>query len=345
MRLPACLALSATLLALPGLVHATSPQPTPSTNNMNTEITGGLGISSTIQEHTITERIVIKPAQTAAPAEPLPANTKRIILMYGDVKRSFLVHAPPVLQQPFCPLLFSFHPEGLSAKVQETLTGFSDIADEKGFVVVYPEALGTPARWNTGPNEAGQFDQKFIQDIIDNVLTLYAINMTSIFVSGMSNGAQMAARLACTMPDRIAAAGLVAGNYPQWNDCLPRPVSAIIFHGTADQTTPYGGKALQRGPEGLAQFIALQNKCPNGPGEAYNKDDARAVGWGNCAAGTEVVNFTFEGKGHSWPGSAMPEEITSKTIDASSVMWNFFSTHRQLPYSIPPNPVILPDDE
>lgn len=323
MRTLACLTATC-LTLLPHIAFASA----------NTEITGGYGINSRVQERVITERIV-RPGRPAGPVEELPENTKRIVLMYGDVKRSYLLHVPRVLKLPFCPLVIAFHSEGSKATVMEQLTGFSDVADRYGFIVAYPEATAPAARWNTSANEAGQADRKLVEDIIAGVSAQFAILPSAIFATGISNGAQMAGRLSCVMPDIFAAVGLVAGNYPIWQDCLPRPLSAILFHGTADQITPYKGQALQMGSAGFAQRLALQNKCPSASSEVFRKDDAHADGWGNCAARTEIVNFTFEGKGHSWPGSAMPEEITSKTVDATSAIWNFFFDHQQRPYNMP----------
>ncbi len=37
--------------------------------------------------------------------------------------------------------------------------------------------------------------------------------------------------------------------------------------------------------------------------------------------------YTIEGKGHSWPGSAMPASITTKDIVATDVLWQFFAAH------------------
>ncbi len=49
--------------------------------------------------------------------------------------------------------------------------------------------------------------------------------------------------------------------------------------------------------------------------------------WGNCREGAEVVLYTIYGGGHSWPGSAMPSEITTQDINATDVIWEFFAAH------------------
>jgi poly(3-hydroxybutyrate) depolymerase len=37
--------------------------------------------------------------------------------------------------------------------------------------------------------------------------------------------------------------------------------------------------------------------------------------------------YTISGKGHSWPGSRMPARITTRDIDATDVIWEFFVAH------------------
>jgi polyhydroxybutyrate depolymerase len=51
----------------------------------------------------------------------------------------------------------------------------------------------------------------------------------------------------------------------------------------------------------------------------------------NCADDAAVVLYTIQGGGHTWPGGKpLPEWFvgrTSHTIDATSLMWGFFSDH------------------
>ena len=51
----------------------------------------------------------------------------------------------------------------------------------------------------------------------------------------------------------------------------------------------------------------------------------RAEKW--QGASTKVISYTISGKGHSWPGSSMPERITTKDIDTTKEIWIFFKQH------------------
>ena len=59
------------------------------------------------------------------------------------------------------------------------------------------------------------------------------------------------------------------------------------------------------------------------------------LAYANCAADAEVVLYSIEGGGHTWPdGKHLPEWIAGRTIDdisASRVMWEFFQQHPRGP--------------
>ena len=56
-----------------------------------------------------------------------------------------------------------------------------------------------------------EVEVQFFRDLIDQLRRDYAIGPERFFVNGLSNGAGMALRLACALPDRVAAIGGVAG--------------------------------------------------------------------------------------------------------------------------------------
>ena len=60
--------------------------------------------------------------------------------------------------------------------------------------------------------------------------------------------------------------------------------------------------------------------------------DVRRREYRGCADDADVVFYTIEGGGHTWPGGPpFPEWLLGKTtqnIDATREMWAFFSQHR-----------------
>lgn len=294
------------------------------------------------------------PAETTADGQPrprvlqlnylasqsiLPDGTRRHEISSSGEIRSFLVHVPRRAPRRMIPLVFSFHPAGLTAADQEAITGFSSLSEDKGFIVVYPEGRGEFSNWAWRPGEAGVQEAQFITDVITYLSRHYPINMRAVFASGMGSGAQMAGRIACVMPNTFAAVGLVAGNYPQWDDCVARPISVIAFHGTADTMMPYGGRALMMGSQGFAERMAKANDCTTGPAAVMDDKDARAIGWSTCNAATDVLFFALTNGGHGWPGSSLtPVAETSQTISATATMWEFFSHHPQARFTMPREP-------
>jgi polyhydroxybutyrate depolymerase len=62
--------------------------------------------------------------------------------------------------------------------------------------------------------------------------------------------------------------------------------------------------------------------------------DVTRLEYTNCANDAVVVLYTVQGGGHSWPGGKpMPAWIvgpTSRSLDATSLMWAFFREHKLL---------------
>jgi polyhydroxybutyrate depolymerase len=240
----------------------------------------------------------------------------------GDESRSFRLHIPEEGQGPF-PLVLSIHGYRSNAAQEEKLSGFSALADSEGFVVLYPDGLDDKWRF-AGRTDA---DVKFLLAAIEAAAAKAPVDRNRIYSTGISNGAQMSWRLACDMPDVFAAFGFVAGAYLEV--CNPPPRRPlVIFHGTADRLLSYEGKGPFMGVRDFAIRWASGSGCnPATSAEiVYQKGDATGERF-RCQTGHEVDLYTLQGKGHSWPGSKMPARITSKDVNATAVMWEFFKAH------------------
>jgi polyhydroxybutyrate depolymerase len=174
----------------------------------------------------------------------------------------------------------------------------------------------------------GHGDVAFAEAIVEAVADKVEIDLRRVYANGISNGAQMSWRLACNASDLFAAFGLVAGGYTEICGKGDRP-PVILFHGTADRLLPYDGRSFFMPVRDFARGWAARAGCkPAEQGEViYRRGDATGELW-RCEEGGEVVLYTLEGKGHSWPGSAMPARITSRDVDATAVMWEFFQRYR-----------------
>ncbi len=220
------------------------------------------------------------------------------------------------------PLVLNLHGLNSTPTQQEEISQFSVKAQSETFIVVYPE--GTNADWNFVT--PGSPDEVFLRELIAALQSRLTIDSQRIYVTGISNGAEMAYELVCNV-DVFAAAGFVAGAYPRVYPCLDTPVPAVGFHGTADNFLPYDGNAAFLPVLTWAQNWADHNGCTTGPTVSYQNGEVTGQSWSGCTQNAEVTFYTIAGKGHSWPGSSMPPAITTQDVDATDVIWAFFAAH------------------
>ncbi len=257
-----------------------------------------------------------------------PGDYLEDILVNGQV-RQYRLHIPSTYQGNPVPLVINLHGYNSNAEQQERVSQMSVKADQMGFIVVHPEGLGSPQTWHVGSRAEADADLQFISDLIHHLQSQFNIDRARIYATGISNGAQMTDRLGCEMADVFAAIAPVSGGYPPSQKCRPtRPVPVVAFHGTADKVIPYEGQGQLLLPaREWAAAWANRNGCNPTPTVTFQYGEVTGETWGTCQDGAEVRLYTIEGKGHSWPGSDMPPQITTKDIDATDVIWEFFASH------------------
>ena len=263
------------------------------------------------------------------------------IVSSGQV-RKFLVYVPPGYDpaRP-APLVISIHGYAEWPAHQRDQSGWNELADEHGFIVVYPAGTGFPARWRmTGEKSA---DVVFISDLIDYLQGVYNIDPARIYANGLSNGGGMSYVLGCRLSERIAAIGSVSGAYLfPLEECNPaRPVPMLALHGTVDPIVPYEGgysnyfKVTFPDVPAWIERRAAKNNCAGTPEALPAGGSISGVRYRGCAEDAEVVFYSIAGGGHSWPGGpGLPEWIagtTSQEIDATAVLWEFFERHTLRP--------------
>ena len=266
-------------------------------------------------------------------------------IVSSDQKRQYLLYIPKSYDRTKpTPLVISLHTSMSWPSSSMAISQWNPVADENGFIVVYPEGTGFgPKSWEmTGSETPSRMpDVIFISELIDKLKASYNIDKTRIYANGMSNGGGMTFVLSCTMSDRIAAVGMVsAGLDPGWDWCTDhRPVPVIAFHGTADPICPYNGGPSKLGGgtfpsvPGFMASWSRRNQCGPNPIESAITTDVRRLQYTDCADNAGVVLYTVKGEGHQWPGGKpiVAKWLVgpySRSIDATRQMWAFFREHQ-----------------
>lgn len=267
--------------------------------------------------------------------------TSSKIISSGET-RAYRLYVPTNYNpQTPSPLVVGIHGFAQWPENQAKVSRWNDLADEHGFIVVYPRGTGFPLRWRISPdtdNGTGpEKEVRFIADLLNKLHDTYNIDPNRIYVNGLSNGGGMTFLLTCELSERIAAAGIVAGAYTYpWEACAPvRHVPAVIFHGTADKIVPYTGGEVRSGAAPLPDIpgwvaeLAQRNGCKNASKALPANGEVSGVAYGGCTA--DVHFYTIAGGGHTWPGGGdLPKFIVghkTEDIDATRVMWGFFQSH------------------
>jgi polyhydroxybutyrate depolymerase len=271
-------------------------------------------------------------------------------LVSGDTERCYYLYAPPGYNpaQPL-PLVLSFHSFLTNPGSHALITSWHQLADSEGFLVAFPQGTDFPQRWNAGATWGASDvnDVQFYRDMLDDISGAAAVDHSRVYVDGLSNGGGMAVRIGCEAADTVAAIGSVAGAVVDMDACDPaRPLPVMAFHGTLDPLVPYKGGDMQGallawaaglveaptffvGAENWTATWAEGNGCHPTPEAIPQQGDVHGLRYLDCDQDAEVILYTVEGGGHTWPGGAPIPGVgkTTRDIDATEELWRFFQAH------------------
>jgi polyhydroxybutyrate depolymerase len=285
-------------------------------------------------------------AMTAGPS--LAATHTVRTLTSGGESRSTVVYRATHVSPASPPLVIVLHGGGSSGAGMENFTQFDTVAESKGFVVAYPDAVTDPTTntklWRVGCCNAwrkASTDVTFISDLIDKLVASDGIDRSRVYIASFSIGSAMAYRLGCELSSRVAAFGSVGGYEYLSKPCAPdRPVSVYEIHGTSDY---YGGSCggttqtntgCSFGQNGYLPSVPATNqqwRVFDGCGTAVAKSVAGTVTqqvWNGCAAGSSVRLDTIQNGPHCYPTTSA---TNCGAFNASQALWNFFAPHRLSP--------------
>jgi len=267
--------------------------------------------------------------------------------------RTYHVYVPTSLPADTpVPLLLALHGGGGWGQQFEKNSGYDGLAEANGFIVVYPDGIGSQPQgdqlrtWNGGDccglaARQDVHDVAFVDQLIDRLEAEHPIDAKRVFATGHSNGGILAYRLACELSDRIAAIG-VQSSALEVDTCHPsQPVSVLHIHGTADQNIPIAGGIGPNAHSGVAFHVPLDgattlaaaDRCPARPTTTHDPANADLTirQWAPCAAGTtvafvEVAGASHAYMGHDKGGSGKTGPVYQR-LDSSLQIWNFLAQH------------------
>jgi polyhydroxybutyrate depolymerase len=200
----------------------------------------------------------------------------------------------------------------------QTRSIMDGLADRFGFVVVFlaPTRTYNDAAHARGPGPPLP-DSVWAGQVIDEVLASQNGNPARVYSTGVSAGGTFSYRLACDMPNKIAAIGSVAG-LDVVPGCRPaRPIAVIEIHGLLDTAIPFNGRnpGSITIPDVIAKWRAI-DQC-SATSTVTTSGALKEQVWSQCAGTTAVELATVSNAGHGWPMS----------VDTGGILWRFLNAH------------------
>ena len=205
---------------------------------------------------------------------------------WNGVERRYLEYVPATYDAATpSPVLFCLHGLGQDCQAIFDQSRFYEIAEEKGWILVYPEALDYSIEiplvgsydfgnaWAAGVTITVSFtiygvpisydftlngtvdDSGFLNALIDEMENNYNIEADSVFFAGISLGGFMCHRMAIEHGERINGIASVSGLVgTDMKDLTPAAnVNVLEVFGTADENIDYENATVER--MGMGPFV------------------------------------------------------------------------------------------
>jgi len=251
--------------------------------------------------------------------------------------------------------------DGLADKADEK--GFVAVYPE-GLVVGLNDQVTGITGWD--PDGRKVDEPAFVAALLDELGAKVCIDPSRVYATGMSAGGYIALVVACALPERIAAVAPVAAAYQSTECSSGRAIPTMAFHGLDDIVIPFGGRSTAQAGTFVPVLDAVgaqatRNGCTGGPDTQEVTPKVRLLTWTGCESPT--VLYELGDHGHAWPGhpasyskdllvsvlagsatqppnplpiaiGQTPEAVaenfllTNVDIDATDLMWTFFSASR-----------------
>lgn len=236
----------------------------------------------------------------------------------------------PETAGPGAPLVVVLHGCTQNAAGYDESSGWSRLADQHGFLLLYPEQqrINNPNlcfNWFSPDDAArGKGEALSIRQMVESAKVRHVSNPRRVFITGLSAGGAMAAAMLATYPEVFAGGAVIAGlpfgvasSVPEAFDRMrghggPRPealaelVSAAsphdgkwptlsVWHGTADQTVDQSNASAI-----IEQWRSLHG-APKKPARSDLVHGHAHRVWVDSSGREVIEEYSIAGLGHGTP--------------------------------------------
>ncbi len=282
----------------------------------------------------------------------------------GSRTRRYLVHLPngKGTGRPR-PLVMVLHGCRQDNRDIEQISGFNDLADRHGFIVVYPFVTSYRGLrnkncwgwWFDREIHAGAGEVEDLWRIIEEVAERYAVDPRRIHVTGLSSGGGMAVAMLVAHGEKIASGAAVAGvPYAEKAEAVAhelnpaprnRPVVAIAGAmraemGAEPRTVPiqivhskHDDKVYLQSAEVLRDSWGYCFGVDTRDAYKVRSGAVNGTRWEHClyrddSSKKSLVETLFlEGPGHGWYGGNAGRFSFPDAPDIKRYIWKFFVSH------------------
>ena len=266
------------------------------------------------------------------------------------------------------PLVVMLHGDGQTAEQFELLTNMNDVADDRGFNVLYLSANNSNPlaswEWYNTSTQAGSGDTAYIVDAISTINATYSIDDSRIYAVGFGAGAAMANIVAATQPTLIKAIAVVSGTQYASASDLNTSFNAkeigstassqlivdamgnkgnvtpvIVIHGAKDETFNVVNADLT-----VSQWIGANEILDNGaddfsvsatPSETETFTAYSRYIYNNRNGFPVIEKYIISNMGYAWSGGNVAGDYTyTSGPNTSELIYDFFAKTANLDYFV-----------
>jgi polyhydroxybutyrate depolymerase len=280
---------------------------------------------------------------------------------HDGLQRRYLVYVPASYTGDTpVPLVVDLPGWGSPAIGQRAASGMEQLANEKGFIVAWPEGTGEILGFNGAGccdlHNTGIDDVGFIRKVVSSIQTAANINTERTYATGLSGGGGMSYRLGCEAADIFSAIAPIAFSMALDFPCAPsRPISSFTVRSVEDWLVPFDGGPLGStlpewlvpfflngfaGDEDILTFVApfyssqqvfeswgAVNRCNAPVVNTFQKGASFCEQYSSCAEATIVSRCVVHGANQ--PAGGHDAYINDDNVPVSSMIWEFFDADYQ----------------